>query len=65
MDNDIPEINELTKSKSKLTFVSLPADDPFQRKPDISLAKKILNWAPKSNRKKGLKETIAFIKKII
>ena len=59
------EINELTNSKSKLIFETLRQDDPLQRKPDISLAKKILNWEPKSNRRIGLKKTIDFFKQNI
>ena len=59
------EINELTNSKSKLIFETLPQDDPLQRKPDISLAKKLLNWEPKSNRRIGLKKTIDFFKQNI
>ncbi len=59
------EINELTQSKSEIIFEPLPEDDPLQRKPDISLAKKILNWEPKSNRREGLQKTIEFIKQVI
>nr|WP_319397893.1 UDP-glucuronic acid decarboxylase family protein [uncultured Carboxylicivirga sp.] len=50
---------ELTNSKSKLTYQPLPADDPTQRQPDISLAKKELNnWEPKVQLKEGLTKTI-------
>lgn len=49
---------ELTQSKSKLIYKPLPADDPTQRKPDISLAKKMLNWEPKVALRDGLVKTI-------
>jgi UDP-glucuronate decarboxylase len=55
-------ILSLTGSKSKLVFHPLPADDPRQRKPDISLAKKELHWEPKVPLAEGLKETIAYFK---
>jgi len=57
------KILELTNSKSKIVFHSLPQDDPMQRKPDISLAKKELNsWEPKVNLNAGLIETINYFK---
>ncbi len=55
----------LTGSSSKIIFEPLPADDPLQRKPDISLAKKQLGWEPKIDLEDGLKETINYFKKII
>ena len=55
----------LVGSKSKLTFKPLPQDDPRQRKPDISLAKEKLDWQPKVNLDEGLKETIAYFKKLL
>lgn len=51
---------ELTGTKSKLTFLGLPADDPKQRQPDISLAKKHLNWEPSTHLRDGLRHTIAY-----
>lgn len=60
------KILELTKSNSKLIFQELPKDDPLQRQPDISLAKKELNnWEPKVNLIEGLKRTIAYFKKVV
>lgn len=60
------KILKLTKSNSKLVFQALPKDDPLQRKPDISLAKKKLNnWEPKVNLDEGLKRTIAYFKKVV
>ena len=47
----------LCKSNSKLTYKSLPNDDPKRRNPDISLATKKLNWHPKTNFEKGIKLT--------
>ncbi len=58
-------ILKLTGSKSKLVFKPLPSDDPKQRKPDITLAKDKLNWAPKVSVYDGLKETIAYFKKVM
>lgn len=52
----------LTKSKSRLVFKDLPADDPKQRRPDISLAQKELSWQPKVNLEDGLKETVAYFR---
>lgn len=51
---------ELTNSKSKLIFLPLPEDDPLQRQPDITLAKKILKWEPKIQLKTGLNKTIEY-----
>jgi UDP-glucuronate decarboxylase len=54
----------LTGSKSKLVKMPLPADDPRQRQPDITRAKKTLGWEPKVKLEDGLKETIAYFKTI-
>ena len=51
---------ELTGTKSKLIFKDLPADDPKQRQPDISLARQHLNWEPKTQLNEGLVHTIAY-----
>jgi len=51
---------ELTGSKSKLVFEPLPADDPKQRKPDITLAKEKLGWEPTVPLREGLKKTIEY-----
>jgi UDP-glucuronate decarboxylase len=60
------KILELTKSKSKLVFRKLPQDDPLQRQPDISLAKKELNnWEPKVNLNEGLRRAIVYFKKVV
>ncbi|MFZ5518355.1 MAG: UDP-glucuronic acid decarboxylase family protein [Candidatus Zhuqueibacterota bacterium] len=51
-----------TNSTSKLIFKPLPVDDPKVRQPDISRARKLLNWEPKINLEKGLTETVAWFK---
>jgi UDP-glucuronate decarboxylase len=57
------KILEMTGSKSPLTYKPLPQDDPLQRQPDISLAKKLLDWQPKVKLDKGLAKTIAYFSK--
>lgn len=59
------KVIELTKSKSKLIYKHLPSDDPMQRCPDISLAKKELNWEPSIQLEEGLISTINYFKKVI
>lgn len=49
-------------SKSKIEYKPLPADDPRQRQPDITLAKEKLDWSPQVSFKEGLKKTIAYFK---
>ena len=56
---------KLTKSSSKLAYKPLPQDDPTQRKPDISLAQKELNWEPTIPLEEGLKRTIDYFKEIL
>lgn len=56
------QVLKLTKSKSKIVHKPLPADDPKQRRPDITLAKKYLKWEPKVPLAEGLKKTIAYFK---
>jgi dTDP-glucose 4,6-dehydratase len=53
---------KLTGSKSKIVFKGLPQDDPRQRQPDISRAKKILGWEPGVPLEEGLKRTISWFK---
>lgn len=60
------KIIKLTGSKSKIKYDFSPfSDDPCRRNPDISLAKKHLDWKPKINLDEGLKRTIEYFKKII
>ena len=56
------QILKIVGSKSKIVHMELPSDDPKQRQPDISLAKKVLDWEPKVPLEEGLKETIAYFK---
>jgi len=56
---------KLTGSKSKLAFRPLPTDDPRQRRPDISLAKEKLGWAPKVPLEEGLRRTIAYFRSLL
>ena len=56
------QIIKATKSKSKIVFKPLPQDDPKQRKPDITKAKKILKWEPKVKLADGLKDTIKYFR---
>jgi UDP-glucuronate decarboxylase len=55
----------LSNSKSKIIYQPLPSDDPKQRRPNIDLAKDKLGWQPKVELKDGLRETIAYFKKMI
>jgi UDP-glucuronate decarboxylase len=55
----------LTGSKSRLVRQPLPQDDPKQRQPDISLAKSTFGWEPKVSLEDGLKETIAYFKRLL
>jgi UDP-glucuronate decarboxylase len=59
------KVIQLTNSHSKIVRMPLPPDDPTQRQPDISLAKKELNWEPKIPLEEGLKKTIEFFASII
>jgi UDP-glucuronate decarboxylase len=52
----------LTNSKSTLNFLPLPEDDPRQRKPDISLANKLLSWSPRIKLAEGLPKTIEYFR---
>jgi UDP-glucuronate decarboxylase len=56
---------ELTGSKSKLTYLPLPQDDPKQRQPRITLARETLNWAPKVPLKDGLRHTIDYFDRLL
>ena len=53
---------ELTGSRSKLIFKPLPPDDPRQRRPDITLAQKLLGWAPRIELREGLENTVHYFK---
>ena len=55
----------LTDSKSKLIRMPLPADDPKQRRPDITKAKKLLGWEPVTPLEAGLVKTIEYFDKLL
>jgi len=60
------KVLEITGSKSKIIFKPLPEDDPLQRRPDISLAKKALNnWEPKIGIDKGLKKVVDYFESVL
>jgi len=59
------QILKLIGSKSKLIYEALPQDDPLQRQPDISLAKKELNWEPKIELNEGLIKTIQYFDELL
>lgn len=58
------EILSLTGSSSKIVFKPLPDDDPRQRKPDITLAKKILQWEPMISRREGIRLTLNYFQSL-
>tara|TARA_Y100001934_G_scaffold214073_1_gene253514 strand:+ start:1042 stop:1974 length:933 start_codon:yes stop_codon:yes gene_type:complete len=59
------KVLEKTDSSSKLVEKPLPSDDPTQRKPDISLAEKVLEWSPKVQLEEGLDRTIPYFQSIL
>ena len=56
---------ELTGSQSQLVYESLPADDPLQRCPDITLARELLKWEPTVDLREGLRNTIDWFQKTL
>lgn len=59
------KVIKLTEAKSKIIYKPLPSDDPMMRKPDITLAKKELDWSPNIKLDEGLVKTIEYFKSII
>ena len=59
------KIVEITGSRSPIIFQPLPQDDPRQRKPDISLARKHLDWEPETDLEAGLKKTISYFSELL
>jgi UDP-glucuronate decarboxylase len=59
------KILKIIGSKSKIVFKTLPQDDPVQRCPDITLAKKVLGWQPNVGLEEGLEKTIEYFKKVL
>ena len=58
------EIIKLTNTKQKIIYKDLPVNDPLQRQPDISLARKILNWEPTIDREEGMLRTFNYFKSL-
>jgi dTDP-glucose 4,6-dehydratase len=58
------EIIKLTGTNQKIIYKELPKDDPLQRQPDISLAKKLLDWEPKIGREEGMLKTFNYFKSL-
>ena len=56
------EVIDLTNSSSQIVFKDLPGDDPRDREPDISKARNLIGWDPKTTRKTGLERTIQDLK---
>ena len=56
---------EITGSKSRIVRKELPADDPKQRRPDITLAEKLLDWRPTTPLREGLKHTVAYFDELL
>ena len=56
------QIIRATRSRSKIVFKPLPQDDPKQRRPDITRARRILKWTPKVRLEDGLKKTIEYFR---
>ncbi len=59
------QVLRLTDSRSELVFRPLPQDDPVQRQPDIAKARSVLGWTPQVQLEDGLKETIAYFRKLL
>ena len=59
------KVIELTESSSKLTYTSLPENDPVRRQPDIALAKNMLEWEPTIQLVDGLRDTIEYFAKTL
>ena len=55
----------LTGSRSKIVHLPLPTDDPRQRQPDIGLARSVLGWEPKVSLEGGLRETVAYFRRML
>lgn len=58
-------IGVVNNPNAKLVYKPLPVDDPKRRRPDISLAKEVLDWEPKIDRKEGIKRTFEYFKTVI
>lgn len=58
-------VEAVNNPNTKVVYKPLPVDDPKRRRPDISLAKEILDWEPKVDRKEGIKRTLEYFKTVI
>lgn len=58
-------VKELTGSPSSIVFRPLPEDDPKQRRPDITLARRLLGWEPRVPVREGLERTIAYFREVV
>jgi UDP-glucuronate decarboxylase len=56
---------KITGSRSKLVFDPLPVDDPRQRQPDITMARRIIEWEPATSLEEGLKTTIRYFEQLV
>jgi len=56
---------DLTGSRSEIRFYPLPTDDPRRRQPDITKAKTILNWTPKTPLREGLEKTVMYFEELL
>ena len=59
------EVIALSGGNSKIVYLPLPKNDPIQRRPDISLAKKLLGWQPRTSREEGIHITFNYFKAVI
>ncbi|MDE2451210.1 MAG: SDR family oxidoreductase [Gammaproteobacteria bacterium] len=59
------KVVKLAESRSSIRFAPLPADDPRQRQPDLTLARRELGWQPRVSLDDGLKETIAYFRRVL
>ncbi|CAB4871195.1 unannotated protein [freshwater metagenome] len=59
------EIISITGSKSRITYLPLPSDDPLTREPDIAKARQLLNWQPKESRGDGLRKTVKYFQELV
>src|SRR5262252_429828 len=59
------QITEMTGSRSRIVHRPLPEDDPQQRQPDISRARELLSWAPRTPLKEGLVRTVAYFERLL
>ena len=56
------QVIKITGSKSKIAYAPLPADDPKQRQPDITKARRLLQWKPKTSLEAGLKLSLKYFR---